>query len=81
MTHPDFITTSEIATYLRVSKQQVYRLVRERGLPGRRVKGRWVFRQSLVEQWVYKHLRPESSELVRPSEARKTLQSLSYRGG
>ena len=80
MTRTDFITTSEIATYLRVSEHHVYRLVHERGLPGRRVKGRWVFRQSLVDQWVYKHLQSRSLDLVRSIEARKTLRAVSHRG-
>lgn len=53
----EFVTVSEVASYLRVSEQHVYRLVHERGLPGKRIKGRWVFRQSLVNRWVYKHVR------------------------
>ena len=53
----EFITLSEVAVYLRVSDHHVYRLVHERGLPGKRVKGRWVFYQSLVDRWVYTHVR------------------------
>ena len=54
----EFITVREVAVYLRVSENHVYHLVHKRGLPGERVKGRWVFRQSLVDRWVYAHVRP-----------------------
>ena len=76
MTHADFMTTSETAASLRVSEHRVYRLVHERGLLGRRVKGRRAFRQSLVTQGVYENLRPGSIELARLSEARNTIRSI-----
>lgn len=66
MIRTGFITTSELAAYLRISEQHVYRLIHERGLPAARVQGRWVFRQSRVDQWVYNHLQSGYRKLPRP---------------
>lgn len=60
----EFVTVSEVAAYLRVSEHHVYRLVHERGLPGKRLKGRWVFRPSLVDQWVYKHVQSGRGKIL-----------------
>ena len=37
------LNTREVAAYLQVNEQQVYRLIRDKALPGTWVKGRWVF--------------------------------------
>ena len=50
------LNTREVAVYLQVNEQQVYRLIRDKALPGTWVKGRWVFSQHLVVQWVHGHV-------------------------
>ena len=50
------LNTRDVATYLQVSEQQVYRLIRDKALPSTWVKGRWVFSQHLVVQWVHGHV-------------------------
>jgi Helix-turn-helix domain len=55
------LNTHGVAVYLQVHEQQVYRLVHHKGLPGTWVKGKWVFLQSHVVQWVYEHVRPPAS--------------------
>jgi len=39
----DMLTTREVAKYLGIHEKQVYRLLRQRRLPGTRITGRWIF--------------------------------------
>jgi excisionase family DNA binding protein len=45
-------TTKEVAQFLNINEKMVYSLVSEKGLPGSKVTGKWLFPKNLVEQWV-----------------------------
>jgi excisionase family DNA binding protein len=45
-------TTKEVARFLNINEKMVYSLVSEKGLPGSKVTGKWLFPKNLVEQWV-----------------------------
>ncbi len=55
----DFMTTKEVATYLRIKERRVYELVRRRAIPCTRVTGKWLFPKALVDLWVKNHLEGE----------------------
>ena len=44
--------TREVAEFLHINEKLVYTLVAEKGLPGTKVTGKWLFPKHLVEQWV-----------------------------
>jgi excisionase family DNA binding protein len=48
----DMLSTREVAKYLGIHEKQVYRLLRQRRLPGTRVTGRWLFSRRLVAEWI-----------------------------
>ena len=48
----DFLTTAEVADYLRLKERTVYELVRTRRIPCSRATGRLLFPKSLIEAWV-----------------------------
>lgn len=48
----DFMTTKEVAAYLRVKERRVYELVRQRAIPCTRVTGKWLFPKALVDLWL-----------------------------
>ncbi len=48
----DVLTLAEAATYLRTSLDEVIRLVREQGLPGRRVGEDYRFLKAAVQDWL-----------------------------
>ncbi|MFH1113043.1 MAG: helix-turn-helix transcriptional regulator [Pseudomonadota bacterium] len=48
----DLMTTKEVAAFLDVNEKQVYSLIAEKGLPGTKVTGKWLFPRRLVEQWL-----------------------------
>jgi excisionase family DNA binding protein len=58
-THPrearDFMTTKEVADYLRIKERRVYELVRRQEIPCTRVTGKWLFPRALVDLWLAEH--------------------------
>ncbi len=48
----DVLTLAEAAAYLRTSLEEVLRLVREQGLPGRRVGEDYRFLKAAVQDWL-----------------------------
>jgi excisionase family DNA binding protein len=51
-TTSEVLTLAEAAAFLRVTEQDVLRLVREQGLPGRAVGEDWRFLKAAVEGWL-----------------------------
>lgn len=47
-----WLSVTEIATYLGVTRDSVYRWVDNRNMPGHRVGRRWKFRKEEVDEWV-----------------------------
>ncbi|MBI4964751.1 MAG: helix-turn-helix transcriptional regulator [Desulfomonile tiedjei] len=46
------LSTKQVAQLLGVNEKMVYSLITEKGLPGTKVTGKWLFPQKLVEQWI-----------------------------
>ncbi len=59
------LNTREVAAYLQINEKQVYRLIRSGGIPCTRVTGKWVFPQSLVEEWVQRSARAKTLNAAR----------------
>jgi len=49
-----YLSTREVAELLDVNEKVVYGLIREKGLPGTKITGKWLFPRHMVEQWVEK---------------------------
>ncbi|MFC1525677.1 substrate-binding domain-containing protein [Candidatus Latescibacterota bacterium] len=48
----EYLTTREVAKYLRLNEKKVYDLVAKKQLPAARISGKWLFPLHLVDQWV-----------------------------
>src|SRR5262245_31901562 len=48
----DVLTLAEAAAYLRVSEEEILRLTREQGLPGRQFGSEWRFLKSALQDWL-----------------------------
>lgn len=48
----DFLTTSEVADYLRLKERTIYELVRTKQIPCSRVTGKLLFPRQLIDLWV-----------------------------
>ena len=51
-----FLDTKEIAAYLGINDKQVYTLIHDRGLPGTKITGKWLFPRHLVDRWIEAHV-------------------------
>lgn len=48
----DLLTLSEVSKFLKVPKSTIYKLARERRLPGHKVGKHWRFVREEIEAWV-----------------------------
>jgi putative molybdopterin biosynthesis protein len=46
------MNTREVARFLDINEKMVYSLISEKGLPGTKATGKWLFPRHLVEQWL-----------------------------
>jgi excisionase family DNA binding protein len=52
----DFLTTKEVAEYLRVNQYTVYRLVAQKKLPAFKVGSQWRFKRSVLDRWLKRQM-------------------------
>jgi excisionase family DNA binding protein len=64
----EMLTTTDLAEYLRVNENQIYRLIREKKLPATRVTGKWLFPKELIDEWI-----ANSARLHLGSEEKQTM--------
>lgn len=55
----DLLTLSEVSTFLKVPKSTIYKLARERRLPGHKVGKHWRFVREEIEAWVQNSMNEE----------------------
>ena len=67
----DFMTTKEVAAYLRIKERRVYELVRQRAIPCTRVTGKWLFPKTLIDLWL-----ADPDRQPAPADARRTAEQL-----
>ncbi len=53
----EYLSTGEVATYLRLNGKKVHALVAEGKMPASRVCGNWLFPRHLIDRWVDHHTR------------------------
>lgn len=51
----NLLTTEQVATYLRVDKFTIYRLVTQKKIPAFKVGNQWRFKKRMVEAWLMKN--------------------------
>ena len=52
MEKKSLLNTREVAEFLDINEKMVYSLIAEKGLPGTKTTGKWLFPRHLVEQWL-----------------------------
>ncbi len=51
----EYLSTAEVARYLKLNQKKVYALVASRHLPAARISGKWLFPKELVDRWIAEH--------------------------
>jgi excisionase family DNA binding protein len=52
MAQQEFMTTKEVAQYLRVDEYTIYRLVSQKKIPAFKIGNQWRFKRSILEHWL-----------------------------
>lgn len=52
MSNPDIMTLEEVARYLKVKPQTVYKWAQEGQIPGTKLSKEWRFRKSILDEWL-----------------------------
>jgi excisionase family DNA binding protein len=52
MAQEEFMTTKEVAQYLRVDPYTIYRLVSQKKIPAFKIGNQWRFKRSVLERWL-----------------------------
>jgi excisionase family DNA binding protein len=61
MSTRNFLTTKEVAQYLRVNPYTVYRLVSQKKIPAYKVGSQWRFKRSVLDHWLKAQLNISST--------------------
>ena len=48
----EVMTVPEVASYLKLAKSTIYRLVQSGDIPGRKVGGAWRFSRKVIDKWM-----------------------------
>jgi len=48
----EMMDTREVAEYLNINEKLVYKLLKEKKIPGTRVTGKWTFPRGLIDEWI-----------------------------
>lgn len=48
----DILTLEEAASFLRISKRSVYRMLKERSIPARKIMHKWRFDRDQLKEWI-----------------------------
>ncbi|MBC7233993.1 MAG: helix-turn-helix domain-containing protein [Chloroflexi bacterium] len=52
--NPEVMTVKQLADYLQIDEQTVYRMARAGKIPAVKVAGQWRFKKDLIDQWLKK---------------------------
>jgi excisionase family DNA binding protein len=71
--YEDIMTVEEAASYLRVPKSTLYKLVREGRIPSHKVGRHWRFRKAVIDRWLEEM--PDSHSQGNPEEGPQRSES------
>ena len=60
-THNEIMTLEEVAGYLRLTPQTIYKWAQERRIPAAKLGKEWRFRRSVVDRWLDEQMLGEDS--------------------
>jgi len=62
----DYLSTAEVARYLRLNQKKIYALVAAGQLPAARISGKWLFPRALVDRWIESRTVPPAGGMMLP---------------
>jgi len=56
-----FMTTKEVARYLRVDQYTIYRMVTQKKIPAFKIGNQWRFKRSILDRWLKSKMNTNTS--------------------
>ena len=60
----DILTLEEVASYLRLTPQTIYKWAQEKRIPGAKLGKEWRFRKSIIDRWLDDQILREDSGFI-----------------
>ncbi len=61
MTEPEILTIEDVAQYLRLKPQTIYKWAQEKRIPAVKLGKEWRFRRSVIDRWLDEQMLGEDS--------------------
>ena len=58
----EILTTETLAKYLHMNSQVIARMAREGKIPGYKLGKKWLFKKSIIDEWLEKKIREKMNE-------------------
>lgn len=58
---PDILTLEEVAEYLRLTPQTIYKWAQEKRIPAAKLGKEWRFRKSIIDRWLDEQILSDAS--------------------
>ncbi|MEW6233569.1 MAG: response regulator [Chloroflexota bacterium] len=58
------LTIKELAAYMKMNQQTVYRLAQKGEIPGVKIGGSWRFKREIIDQWLTEEARPPQRRIL-----------------
>lgn len=68
-----WMTMDEIAEYLKVSKETIYKMAQKGHIPGSKIGSQWRFRKERVDSWLESHSNEVSPDHTSTSSTTETM--------
>ena len=65
----EMLTIDEVASYLKLKPQTIYRWAQNGKIPGAKFGKEWRFRRSAIESWIDEHIEEQSDKSRRAQDA------------
>lgn len=61
---PEVLTVKQVAEYLQIDPQSVYKMAQRDKIPCTKIAGQWRFKKSILDEWLTKRIKKEEVQEI-----------------
>ena len=61
---PEVMTVKQVAEYLQIDAQSVYKMAQRDKIPCTKIAGQWRFKKSILDEWLTKRIKKEEAKEI-----------------
>lgn len=62
--YPDIMTVKQVAEYLQVDVQSIYKMAQKDKIPCTKIAGQWRFKKDILDEWLTKRIKKEEAKEI-----------------